>query len=132
VFINDKYDNLYYISHISYQLYFRRLTVATYLIEFSLTEMGLKGLMKEGGTKRRDVIEGLVKSLGGRLVAYYYAFGDYDGFAIIEGEGNVNTAAGNLIVAASGAAKTRTTVLLTAEEIDQATKITGAYRAPGQ
>jgi uncharacterized protein with GYD domain len=106
--------------------------MASFLVQFSYTEQGLKGLVKEGGSKRREATEQLIKSMGGRLVAYYFAFGDYDGFAIVDGVDNVDTAAAALIVGASGAVRTKTTVLLTPEEVDKATKKSGNYRPPGQ
>jgi uncharacterized protein with GYD domain len=106
--------------------------MASFLVQFSYTEQGVKGLLKEGGAKRREATEQLIKSLGGKLVAYYFAFGEYDGVAIIEGMENVDVAAAGLIVAASGAAKTKTTVLLSPEEIDRATKKNVTFRAPGQ
>jgi uncharacterized protein with GYD domain len=106
--------------------------MAAFLVQFSYTEQGVKGLLKEGGSKRREATEQLIKSVGGKLVAYYFAFGDYDGFAIIEGVENIDAAAAALVVGASGAVKTKTTVLLTAEEVDKATKMSGTYRAPGQ
>ncbi len=106
--------------------------MASFMVQFSYTEQGVKGLIKEGGSKRREATEQLIKSLGGKLVAYYFAFGEYDGFAIVEGGDNVATAAAALIVGASGAVKTKTTVLLTPEEVDKATQMSGKYRAPGQ
>ncbi len=106
--------------------------MASFMVQFSYTEQGVKGLLKEGGSKRRDATEQLIKSLGGKLVAYYFAFGDYDGFAIVDGVDNVDTAAAALIVGASGAVRTKTTVLLTPEEVDKATRKSGNYRAPGQ
>ncbi len=106
--------------------------MASFLVQFSYTEQGVKGLLKEGGSKRREATERLIKSLGGKLVAYYFAFGDYDGFAIVDGVDNVDTVAAALIVGASGAVKTKTTVLLTPEEVDKATQKSGNYRAPGQ
>jgi uncharacterized protein with GYD domain len=106
--------------------------MAAFLVQFTYTEQGLKGLLKEGGTKRREATEQLIKSLGGRLVAYYFAFGKNDGFAIIDGLENIDTAAAGFIVSASGAVRTNTTVLLTPEEVDRATKKSGNYRAPGQ
>lgn len=106
--------------------------MASFLVQFSYTEQGVKGLLKEGGSKRREATEQLIKSLGGKMVAYYFAFGEYDGFAIIEGVENVDVTAAALIVGGSGAVKTKTTVLLTPEEVDRASKKTGTYRAPGQ
>jgi len=47
-----------------------------YLIQGSYSGEGLKGLLKEGGSKRREAAEQSVKGLGGRLEAFYYAFGN--------------------------------------------------------
>jgi uncharacterized protein with GYD domain len=106
--------------------------MAKYLVQFSYTGDGLKGLLKEGGSKRREVIEQLVKSMGGVLEAYYFAYGEYDGIAIVEGKDIVNQLAGVLAINASGAVKTRTTVLITPEEVDQAIKKIPSYRPPGK
>jgi uncharacterized protein with GYD domain len=106
--------------------------MAAFMVQFSYTGEGAKGLSKEGGSKRREATEKLINSLGGKLVAYYFAFGEYDGISIIEGLDNVETAAAAMIVGASGAVKTKTTVLLTPEEVDKATQKSGNYRAPGQ
>ena len=44
---------------------------------------GLKGTLKDGGTKRREVVANLARSLGGNLEAFYYAFGEDDIYAIV-------------------------------------------------
>jgi uncharacterized protein with GYD domain len=106
--------------------------MATFLVQFTYTEKGLEGFLKEGGSKRREVTEQLIKSLGGRLLAYYFAFGKYDGYAIIETPENVDAAAAGLTVSASGAVRTNTIVLITPEEMDRAVKKNSTYRAPGK
>lgn len=103
-----------------------------YLVQFSYTSEGVKGLLKEGGTSRRDATEKVVKSLGGTLEAYYFAFGETDGFALVDLPDNASTAAINLTIAASGAVTTKTTVLITPEEVDAAAKKTPSYRPPGK
>jgi len=103
-----------------------------YLFQGSYTGEGLRGLLKEGGSKRRETIEQAVKGMGGTLEGFYYAFGDDDVFIIVDMPDNVSTAALSLTVNASGAAKSKTIVLLTPEEIDQATKKSAEYRPPGQ
>lgn len=102
-----------------------------YLIQASYTVEGTKGLLKDGGSKRRAVAEAAVKSLGGRLEAFYFAFGETDVFAIADMPDNVSAAAVSLAVTASGAVNAKTTVLLTPEEMDQAAKKTVSYRPPG-
>ena len=103
-----------------------------YLVNASYTEAGLKGLLKDGGSKRREVVAQLVKGLGGTLEAFYYAFGDDDIFAIMDLPDNVSATASSLVINAAGAAKMKITVLLTPEEVDQATKTSVNYRPPGQ
>ncbi len=45
-----------------------------YLFEASYTAEGLKGLLKDGGSKRREDLQESVKQLGGTLEAIYFAF----------------------------------------------------------
>jgi uncharacterized protein with GYD domain len=106
--------------------------MAKYLVFFKYTAEGLKGVFAEGGTKRRQVTEQLVQSLGGKLEAYYFAFGKEDGFSVLDLPDNVSAAAASLVVSASGAVSTHVTVLLTPEEVDQAVKRTISYRPPGK
>ena len=92
----------------------------------------LTGIVYDGGTKRREVVEKLIKSLDGTLEAFYYAFGEDDLFIIGDFPDNVHATAASLISNALGSSKTTITVLLTPEEVDQATKISGEYSPPGQ
>ena len=102
-----------------------------YLIQASYTPEGVKGLLKDGGSKRRAAAAAAVKSLGGNLEVFYFAFGDTDVFAIADAPDNLSAAAVSLAVTASGAVQAKTTVLLTPEEMDQAAKKTVSYRPPG-
>jgi uncharacterized protein with GYD domain len=101
------------------------LTVASYTAE------GAKGLMKEGGTARRAVVEKMLKSQGGHLEAFYFAFGENDVYLISEEPDNATAAALSLTISATGTVRTKTIALLTPEEIDQAAKKNVKYRAPG-
>jgi len=103
-----------------------------YLIQANYVGDGLKGLLKEGGSSRRAAIEKLFESVGGKVEAFYYAFGDTDLFIVADVPDNVSAAALSLTVNATGAATTKVTVLLTAEEMDAAAKKTPSYRAPGE
>ena len=103
-----------------------------YLWEANYVGEGLKGLLKEGGSSRRAVVEKIVNSMGGKLEAFYYAFGETDLYGIADMPDNVSTAAFALTIAASGAVTLKTTVLLTPEEIDKAVKKSPSYRPPGK
>ncbi len=103
-----------------------------YMVQASYVGEGLKGLLKEGGTKRREAVAQVIESMGGTLESFYYAFGDYDVVGVADMPDNVSSVAFSLMVNASGVINAKTTVLLTPEEIDQATKKIGDYRPPGQ
>ena len=102
-----------------------------YLFQGSYSLEGARGLQREGGTRRRGVVDALVKSLGGKLECFYYGFGETDLYMIVDLPDNVAAASASLTVAASGAGHWRTTPLFTPEEMDQAAKNAGSYRAPG-
>ena len=103
-----------------------------YLVVASYTADGVKGVLKDGGSKRRQAAESVLKSVGGKVDAFYFAFGEHDVYAIIDAPDNVSIAAASLAIGASGAVQTKTVVLLTPEEVDQATKKTASYQAPGR
>jgi uncharacterized protein with GYD domain len=102
-----------------------------YLLEVSYTAEGARGLMSEGATSRRAYIEGLVGRMGGKVESFYFAFGDIDAYVIVDVPDPTDVAAMSLGVGSSGAVSVTTTVLLTPEQIDEASKKTVEYRPPG-
>ena len=105
--------------------------MSKYLCEASYTSEGMRGLLKEGGSSRRAMIEKLVANMGGSLESFYFAFGDNDVCLVVDVPSNADMAAVAMTVAASGAVSLKTTVLLSPEEVDAATEKTVEYRAPG-
>jgi uncharacterized protein with GYD domain len=103
-----------------------------YLIQGSYSQQGAKGLLQEGGSKRREAVDQSIKGMGGRLEAFYYAFGSDDFAIIVDLPSNMDAAALSFAINATGAVESRTTVLITPEEVDQATKKTVQYRPPGR
>lgn len=105
--------------------------MARYLWKVSYSVDGAKGLIAEGGTSRRTVVQKLVKSVGGKLVSFDFALGEDDAYVIAEIPNATDVAAVSMAVAASGGARVTTVQLLTPAEMDKAAKRTVAYRAPG-
>ena len=105
--------------------------MAKYLCEASYTSEGMKGLLKEGGSSRRTVVEKLVTNMGGSLESFYFAFGDNDVYLIADMPSHADMTAVAMTVGASGAVSIKTTVLLSPEEVDEAADKTVEYRAPG-
>ena len=110
----------------------RRERMARYLVRFSYTREGLQGLVKEGGTSRRDSLARTVEAVGGTLDAFYYAFGEHDLYAIVDVPDHEAMTAVALTIGASGSASVNTIVLVTPEEVDSAVNRSVAYRPPGQ
>jgi len=105
--------------------------MAKYLFHGSYTVEGYQGLLREGGTKRREAVDKLMQSLGGTLETFYYAFGGDDYFIIFDMPDPVSTAAISLAVHATGAVQFKTIVLITPEEVDAAVQRSVHYRPPG-
>lgn len=103
-----------------------------FLIQATYTADGAKGLLSEGGTKRRDAAAKAIKTAGGKVEAFYFAFGKSDAIVLVDLPDNVSVAAASLAINASGVVTTTTTVLLTPGELDEAAKKSVSYRAPGQ
>jgi uncharacterized protein with GYD domain len=103
----------------------------TFLIKASYTTEGAKGLLKEGGSSRRAAISKLIEGIGGKVEAFYYAYGEDDAYVITDLPDAVSGLAVSLAVNASGAVRLSTIPLITPEEIDAAAKKSVAYRAPG-
>ena len=102
-----------------------------YLIEASYTLDGARGVQSAGGTSRADAVTKVCESVGGRMESFHFAFGQADAYVIVDIPDNEAAAAVALTVNASGGATTRTTVLLTPEEVDAAAKRSVDYRPPG-
>ena len=92
---------------------------------------GMKGLIKEGGTGRRAAVQKLIEGVGGKMEAFYFAYGDADAFLIVDVPDAVDGLALSMAVNASGVVNLTTIPLITPEEMDAACKKTVTYRAPG-
>ncbi len=83
---------------------------------------------------RAEQVRPVVEAAGGKLLGYYFAFGEYDVVTIVEMPDNVSTSALALAIAGSGAVKAqKTTVLMTPEEgLEAMRRASGTgYRPPG-
>ena len=102
-----------------------------YLYQANYTSAGMQGLLKEGGSSRRQVFDNLAKEQGGTLESFYYAFGGADLYMVFDLRDATTAAAVSLVSTAGGALSINTVQLLTPEEIDAAVNKTVNYRPPG-
>lgn len=103
-----------------------------YMFKASYSKEGMEGVLKEGAASRIDAVGKLFESLGGSMVASYWAFGEDDFITIGELPDNAAAAAAATTVAATGVGSISTTVLLTAADIDDARGRSAEYRHPGR
>lgn len=102
-----------------------------YLVQASYRPEGVRGLLKDGGARRREVVDTALRSIGGSLESFYFAFGSDDVVVVFDAPDNASAVAFSLAVNAAGATEARTSVLLTPEEMDEATRRTVDYSPPG-
>lgn len=105
--------------------------MAKFMVKGSYTTEGAKGLAKEGGSGRRKAVSKLVEGLGGKVEAFYFAYGDDDVYVIVDLPDAAAGLALSLAVNSSGAVKLATIPLITPEEMDAACQKAVAYKAPG-
>lgn len=106
--------------------------MAKYLFEANYVGEGIKGLMAEGGTKRRDALADALKSVGGSLECFYYAFGKTDVLGVFDVPAPADAAALSLMINSTGSVNVHLKPLMTPEDLDDAARKTPTYRAPGQ
>jgi uncharacterized protein with GYD domain len=103
-----------------------------YMVQARYTAEGIKGLVNDSASGRRADVQAAVAAIGGKVEAFYYAFGEDDAVVILDLPNDVAAAAMALTIAGTGAVRLKTTKLLTVEEIDRALDIQTKYRAPGE
>ena len=106
--------------------------MASYLLVASYSSDGAKGVLKNGGTARVDAVKKTLKSLGGKLQSFHFAFGADDAYVIVDLPDNIAAAAVGLAVSSSGLTHVKTVVLLTPAEVDEAAKRDVSYSPPGK
>jgi uncharacterized protein with GYD domain len=108
--------------------------MAMYLGRFSYTAEAVKKLI-DSPEDRSQVARAAVESIGGTLHGFWYAFGEYDGYWLVEVPDNTAAAALAATVGAGGAlSKVETIPLISVEEGVEAFRRAGSvsYRPPGK
>ncbi len=84
-----------------------------YLIQGTYSSEGLQGLIRDKPSGRRAAVTRAIESIGGKVEAVYFAFGDYDVVVLADVPDNVAAAAVGFTVSSTGLVRTRTMPLLT-------------------
>ena len=103
-----------------------------YLSRFSYTTDATKALLSEPQDRSVAARE-LAESVGGKLLGFWYPFGEFDGIFLMEAPDSASAAAVAMAVGASGAlSEIETTILLDMDEAQDAMRKAAAatYRPP--
>ena len=110
--------------------------MALYKLDFAYTPETWAALTK-APEDRTEAIRAVAESAGGRLIGMYFAFGETDGFVLVEMPDSLSAAAVAMAVIGSGRFKMfKTTEIFTAENAVEAMRKAGGmsaqYQPPGQ
>jgi uncharacterized protein with GYD domain len=108
--------------------------MALYLMRFSYTPETWARMI-ERPEDRRTTARAVIEQVGGSLHGFWYGFGEYDGYALLEAPDNVSVAAAVLAISSGGAlSSVETTVLMSVEETLEALAKAGGvgYHRPGE
>lgn len=109
--------------------------MAKFALFFALKGDAVAGLM-DRPSDRAAVVSSALEAVGGRLEAYYWMFGPYDGFVIVEVPDSTSAAAVSLAVSSTDAlARLETHELFGADEVgallEKAKAVRASYQPPG-
>lgn len=105
-----------------------------YLTRFSYTPATWAKLIKNPEDRRKAATE-YIEAVGGKMLGFWYAFGEHDAYTLWEAPDNVSMAATAVAISAGGALSSfETTVLLSVEETMAAMRKASSisYRPPGE
>ncbi len=108
--------------------------MAFYLVQFAYTAEAL-GTMAKNPQDRSVPVRDLVQKIGGRLIGFYFCFGEYDGVALVELPDDSAATALALAAVSPGHIKAyKTTKLFTVEETMEAMRKAGstAFQGPSK
>jgi uncharacterized protein with GYD domain len=89
-----------------------------YVILGKFTDKGAQDVVAV--RKSHDAVDGAIARVGGRLIARYYVFGEYDYVTMIEMPGDEEVLRGALSTASSGLTRSAVLRAFTAGELDAA------------
>lgn len=106
--------------------------MAQYMYQVSFTPEAWAKMVREP-QNRESAIRPAIEKLGGKLIGYWFTFGDSDAIVIVQLPDNVSAAAASLAATSGGAVKSLKTIcLMSVDESMEAMRKAGSvgYRAP--
>jgi uncharacterized protein with GYD domain len=103
-----------------------------FLFQATYSAEGVKGLERDKAVGRKAALSKAIESLGGKLEALYWAFGEHDWVLLADLPDNASATSFSLSVSGTGLLRVVTTTLVSAGEMDSAFQKKVDFQAPGQ
>jgi uncharacterized protein with GYD domain len=104
--------------------------MALSMIQFSYKSEAADKLIQKP-EDRSISVKRLIEKLGGRLIGFYYCFGEYDGIALVDMPDTKSLLAASMVSFAGGAtSKIKTTPLISVKDAMAAMKKSAGLRLP--
>jgi len=95
--------------------------MSSYLIQFSYASRAIRSMVDQPNVDHAKEASAMVASLGGKLLGYWFAFGAFDGAALIEARDSSTVASIAMAIGGSGeVSRLETTVLVSMDEAQEA------------
>ncbi|MFR9778255.1 GYD domain-containing protein [Micromonospora sp. MS34] len=103
----------------------------TFLLKSTYTPEGLNGLLRDGGTKRAEVVRALVENAGGEMTSLHFAFAEQDTYVLCDLPDHRAAASLAMAIGAARGLRVQVTPLLNPTEVDEAARMPTGYTPPG-
>lgn len=95
--------------------------MTTYLVRFTYVSRSIKAMVDKPDVDHAGQATEMVASVGGKLLGYWYAFGDFDGVVLLEAPDSSTAASVALAIGGTGeVSRLQTTVLIGMDEAKEA------------
>jgi uncharacterized protein with GYD domain len=109
--------------------------MAIFISQGRFTQAAVKGMIAKP-EDRAEAVKQLVEKAGGKLLAYYFTFGESDFVVISEGSNEGAAVAAIVAAASGGVTDLKTTLAMTSAEMRsafaKAGQVAASFRAAGQ
>ncbi len=95
--------------------------MTSYLVQFTYVSRSIKAMVDKPDVDHAGQATQMVASIGGKLLGYWYAFGEFDGVVLIETPDASTAASVAMAIGGTGeVSRLQTTVLLSMDEAQEA------------
>jgi uncharacterized protein with GYD domain len=101
--------------------------MTSYLVQFTYVSRSIKAMVSQPDVDHAGQATKMVASVGGKLLGYWYAFGEFDGVVLLDAPDPSTAASVAMAIGGTGeVSRLQTTVLLSMDEATEAMRTAAA------